>query len=178
MKKILPFFCLLLFGASIVQVITQGSETSASFQTKKIEHKTFISTKLKSLKVETITGEAINFDSETPIILNFWASWCRPCISEFKSLNKLIGEYGEKIKVIGINNDEENPLKTIKKIENKYGLKFPSMADPKSSIASELNIQHIPSTIVIHKGKARFVHEGEFDFTSTSFKKTIDQFIK
>lgn len=56
-----------------------------------------------------------NFESEVtksdiPVVLDFWAPWCGPCRSITPILEKLSGEYGEKVKVGKINIDQQPDL--------------------------------------------------------------------
>ena len=113
------------------------------------------------------------------VILNFWASWCQPCVAEFKSLNKFIKESATgKIQILGINNDEENALKIIKKTEDKYQLKFESVVDENNEITSQFEITAIPATIVYVKGKVVFFQNKEVDFQSRQFQEKIKDYLK
>lgn len=113
------------------------------------------------------------------IILNFWASWCTPCIAEFKSLNKLIKTIGEKnILVLGINNDDENAAKKIKKIEKKYKLKFESVMDEEVSFADKFMVSKVPTTIIyINKKLYKLIPE-KFDFSNSKFIKELKEKLK
>ena len=64
------------------------------------------------------------------IVLNFWASWCAPCLKELQSLVILKKRFREKdLLVIGINADEENQLEKKLKIQDEFDINFPIVAD-------------------------------------------------
>ena len=46
-----------------------------------------------------------------PILINFWGTWCSPCIPEMTNLSKIQKSFGEKIQIIAVSNDSEDKLK-------------------------------------------------------------------
>lgn len=173
-KKIFPIMAIFTFFITVLvlQMTLSGNYSSAQ-KTSITEEKTKAYEDIfDELKLETTKGskfELKELDQEI-VILNFWASWCQPCVSEFKALNDLIGMFPEnKLIVIGINNDDENASKAIKKIEKKYELKFESVKDEDSDIAGKYRINNIPASIVYHKGKIIHFVNKEYDFTNSEF---------
>ncbi len=138
-------------------------------------------TNFQGLKFTTTKGTVVDLKSEKEsiIILNFWASWCLPCLKEFPSLVKLQAKFkGRGVKVIGINGDEEDPLENIKKIENKYALNFESVADADSSISNQFLINTYPVSIVFHKGRVIYVNKKIHDFMAPEFISLIEDTLK
>jgi cytochrome c biogenesis protein CcmG/thiol:disulfide interchange protein DsbE len=98
------------------------------------------------------------------VLLNFWATWCAPCISEIPRFAKWQQQYGAQgLQVIGISmDDEEQPVRAA---YQKYGLNYPvAMGDEQlGSIYGD--ILGLPVTFLIDKsGKIRFRHQGAVDF--------------
>lgn len=173
-KKIFPIFAIFVFFLTVLvgQMTLSGGYTSAQ-KTSLSEEKTKAYEEIfNSLEVETTKGSKFKLKDldQDIVILNFWASWCRPCVSEFKALNGLVETMpADKLLVIGINNDDEEPLKNIKKIEKKYDLKFESVMDEASDIAGKYRINNIPASVVYFKGKVIHFVNKEFDFTNSEF---------
>lgn len=166
----------------IVQMTINGSMTSASNVVVGEDKLKAYEKIFTELKLETTKGSKFKLKElkQELVILNFWASWCRPCVSEFKGLNKLIDKFPkEKLLVIGINNDDENPEKAIKKTEEEYKLKFESIKDTDSDLAGKFRINSIPASIVYYKGKVIHYVNKEFDFNNPDFldllKTKLDQ---
>ncbi|MCT4642430.1 MAG: TlpA family protein disulfide reductase [Bacteriovoracaceae bacterium] len=131
---------------------------------------------LSVLKVKTTKGNSINFAKikEPIIILNFWASWCRPCVSEFASLKKFIKKVGRKnVFVLGINNDDEKPYKNVKKIEKKYELPFESVLDETTNLTDKFRVSRVPTSIVFYNRKVIEHITEEYDFMNKSLMRRI-----
>jgi len=97
------------------------------------------------------------------VVINFWATWCAPCLAELPRFVKWQREYSRRgLRVIGISmDDKESPVRAA---YQKYGLNYPVvMGDEK---LGELygGILGLPVTFLIDKsGKIRFEHEGVAD---------------
>lgn len=93
-----------------------------------------------------------------PILLNFWASWCGPCLQEFPHIMKLIKNNKELI-FVAISNDQH--LSDIKKFINKFKKEYSDVLstkqvifawDSKREIASDkFNVIKLPETFIINK---------------------------
>lgn len=182
MKKIYPSIAIVLvFGLLMVlQMVVHGQKLTANKIENSVERFSVFENEFSKLKLKTTKGtNFVGSSVKSPIvILNFWASWCAPCIKEFGSLNKLIEKYPKKIKVIGINNDDESPKKNIKKMEKKYSLLFESIEDANGSVASAFNIKKIPAALVYYKGKVIHFSNEEFDFMDKKFLAKIESKLK
>jgi thiol-disulfide isomerase/thioredoxin len=178
MKKIIISIglCLGFSALMVLQMLVHGQKLTADKIKTNVEKYSVYESKFATMKVETVNKEKIVLKEikEEIVILNFWASWCTPCVAEFKSLNKLIEKFGPKIKVIGINNDTEDGQKEVIKMEKKYALKFPSVVDEEGDIASSFNITRVPATVVYHKGKVIHFSNKEFDFVNDKFTRLLE----
>ncbi len=56
--------------------------------------------------------EAEVLNSETPVLVDFWATWCRPCINIGPHIEALANEYSGKVKVFKVDVDSEGELAT------------------------------------------------------------------
>jgi cytochrome c biogenesis protein CcmG, thiol:disulfide interchange protein DsbE len=108
------------------------------------------------------------------VVLNFWATWCQPCIDEAPSLNALqrrIAPRGGT--VLGINLDEdqsayESFLKT-------YQIGFPNYRDPSKRIALDYGTTMYPETYIIdRKGRLDRKIIGPQDWTSPELTAYLD----
>ena len=83
------------------------------------------------------------------VLLNFWASWCPPCIEEMPSMQALyerLGGAGFEIVAVNL---QEDP-KTVQSFMDKNGYDFPVLLDRSGSIAREYGVRGIPTSYVVH----------------------------
>jgi peroxiredoxin len=82
------------------------------------------------------------------ILLNFWATWCLPCLKEMPDFEKAYQQMGqEKLIVLAVGMGEDT--KKISKFAEKYGFTFPMVADPKLEITNLYGVKNIPVTYLI-----------------------------
>lgn len=89
-------------------------------------------------------------------VINFWASWCPPCVEEIPSLNRLRNKMqGKNFELISINYAESK--EHIKAFMNKVAVDFPVLIDPQGKLAGQWQVVAFPSTFVIGPdGKIHF----------------------
>ena len=61
-------------------------------------------------KVTTATFEAEVLKNSGPVLVDFWAEWCGPCRAVGPILEEISNEYGEKLKIVKLNTDEESAI--------------------------------------------------------------------
>jgi cytochrome c biogenesis protein CcmG, thiol:disulfide interchange protein DsbE len=84
------------------------------------------------------------------LVLNFWASWCPPCIAELPSLNQFAQQYASQgVVVLGISNDKNENL--YKKFLAQRHVAFDTARDPSADISTSYGTFLIPETYIIDK---------------------------
>jgi peroxiredoxin len=130
---------------------------------------------------KTTTSETISLsDYKGKVtVLDFWASWCKPCKEEFPFLIELYEQYSEKdFSVLTVNLDTEfdNFKKFIKKLNKDVPFKI--ILDPDSKIPTLYNIESIPSVFILDKkGVIRYIHIGFTSSEKDNFKKEIESLL-
>ena len=112
------------------------------------------------------------------VFINFWATWCPPCIAEMPSINKLQEKFKDNEDFIVLMVDADNQLdKSIKFMSKRnYNLK---VFTPASQIPTELLGNALPTTVILDKkGKTVFKHEGGADYTNQEFIKFVEILLK
>jgi len=84
------------------------------------------------------------------LVLNFWASWCKPCVDEMPSLNRFAAEMKDKgVTVLGISVDHDE--EKYKKFLKAANISFPVYRDAKADIPSSYGTYKYPETYIIDK---------------------------
>lgn len=105
------------------------------------------------------------------IFLNFWATWCAPCIAEMPSIAKLHKDLGDEVAFVILSVDED--FETAKAFNNRKKYDFP-IYSPLNEVPSVYNSTSIPTTYIIDaKGNLVMTHEGMADYNSEKFKKFL-----
>jgi len=108
------------------------------------------------------------------VFINFWASWCPPCIAEMPDIEKLYQRYkeDERIQFMMINLDNDPAKRDAFIARKNFDLPFFSV---QSRIPNELSSQAIPATFVINKrGEVILRKEGMASYTGKSFTAWLD----
>jgi cytochrome c biogenesis protein CcmG/thiol:disulfide interchange protein DsbE len=89
------------------------------------------------------------------LVLNFWASWCAPCVQEAPSLQAFQRQLGEDgVVVLGVSIDTNE--KRYKQFLQRFRLSFPTARDPEANLSSSYGTFQIPETYLIDRtGKVR-----------------------
>ena len=85
-----------------------------------------------------------------PVLLNFWASWCRPCRTEMPYIQQIYEEWSDKGLVMLTINIGETPSE-VKKFIGNYEFSLPVLLDTKQDVGQKYNITGIPITFFIDK---------------------------
>lgn len=116
----------------------------------------------------TVSLAAIN---DKPIFLNFWATWCPPCIGELPGIADLYADYKDKIHFVLVSNEHPDKIYSFAGKHGYENLPFYIHTNTPSDFASE----SIPATFLISKdGKVVISKKGAARWNSDKMKKIID----
>ncbi len=84
------------------------------------------------------------------VVLNFWATWCAPCVREMPSLDRLQATVsGEGIEVLTLSEDRGG-APVIKRFYKKHGIRnLPVLVDKRGEVLRKLRVRGLPTTLLI-----------------------------
>lgn len=111
------------------------------------------------------------------VILNFWATWCSPCASEFPALNSVYNKYKNDIEVIALSIDSNDNNQIINTYKNSKNLDF-FMANDNLGLGASLGGNaSVPTTVIIDRyGVVAFHHVGTIP-SSLEWEARFKQFL-
>jgi thiol-disulfide isomerase/thioredoxin len=100
------------------------------------------------------------------VLVNFWATWCPPCREEIPELIELKKEYGDRLDIIGISEDDDPPAKVLKFARQK-GMTYPIVMATQELIDAYGGVPALPTSFLINtEGKVVQKHSGLYPIES------------
>jgi cytochrome c biogenesis protein CcmG/thiol:disulfide interchange protein DsbE len=125
------------------------------------------------LELTTLEGEPWDLSRlrGKVVVVNFWASWCGPCVDELPVLAGLAGRDG--VAVVGVNYKE--PLDTIERFTQSHALPYTVLRDRTGEAFKRWTPGVMPTTIIVDRlGRARWRTVGEIPPDDTRLRAAID----
>ncbi|AIQ13546.1 redoxin domain-containing protein [Paenibacillus durus] len=121
-----------------------------------------------SFKLLGLDGKTHTLDEYKgkPIVLNFWGSWCAPCVKEMPALQAQWEKWETLgVVVVGINVGEDQM--TVQNFVNGTGVNFPILMDQSREAVRSYGISPLPTTFFINaKGKIDTIHIGQLELST------------
>lgn len=108
------------------------------------------------------TGEQVRLSDYRgkAVMINFWASWCTPCVREMPLVHQIAQDYQNDVETLFVNVGESKG--TIREFMDKQAFDFPVIIDVTGNISGMYRITGLPATMVIDRdGEFRHILLGE-----------------
>lgn len=95
-----------------------------------------------------------------PMVINFWASWCAPCLAEAPELQAASEEFGNDVLFVGVNTQDGNQ-ENMQAFLDRFNLTFPNGRDEQSRVSVNYGIFGLPETFFVRAdGTLNYKHAG------------------
>lgn len=160
MKKktiiILAAFLILMVGATILYDNLSGDYDPSQLKEQDHEQKdeqTEEKLPMVDFTVYDADGNEVNlFDyAGKPIVVNFWASWCNPCLGELPAFEKAYEKYNGQVNFLMVNltDGQRDTVEKVSDFVSKKEFKFPVFYDTDMNAAATYGVSSIPATLFI-----------------------------
>lgn len=135
--------------------------------------------KAQNIQVENLKGEKVLFSEiikgDMPVVVSFWATWCKPCMMEMEAFKEIQDEWDGKVRIVSISIDDSRSKSKVPSLVKGRSLPFEIFLDPNKSLYNSLNTFGVPYTFIFHKGKQVYSHSG---YTPGDEEGVIEQALK
>ena len=157
---------------------TESGKFSLADRTGEMEKFFFHSEPISIDKLPVLQFDNTEFDlmkqGYNLVLVNFWATWCKPCVEEMPSLDKLQSLFDpQELKIITVATGRNNKKTIAKFFSNQMIVNLENFRDPKGFLATKLGIFGLPASIIISSdgneigrliGPIDWVEEGVVEF--------------
>lgn len=171
------FILLMFFNPNIKASLIQGLMKVGLFQPDVPEKPKGDLTPLKHVSLSNVDGKTINVSDQKGkvVFMNFWATWCPPCIAEMPSINSLYLKYKDNENVVFFMIDVDGKIHAatafIKKGEFNLPVYIPTSEIPEAYFSGSL-----PTTVILDKlGNIAFRHVGVADYSNMKVSALINK---
>jgi thiol-disulfide isomerase/thioredoxin len=113
-------------------------------------------------------------------LIDFWATWCKPCTKAIPELNKIYEMYRDKgVEIIGINGDGPRSVSKVAPVSKALKIKYPVLIDLNASVKADLNVIVFPTLLIVNtEGNVVWVHEGFVTGDTEVIIAEIEKYLK
>jgi peroxiredoxin len=140
---------------------TTGSATTAAAQDEDVAE---VGQPAPDITYQTFDGETASLSDYTgrPLVVNFWASWCAPCITEMPAFEQVHQQMGDEVAFLGL--DVQDTLEDGQQFADRTGVTWDLGRDPDGTLVRQLGGIGMPTTVLIDAdGVVQEINTGELD---------------
>ncbi len=136
---------------------------------------TLPSVELKDVDGKTVKTEHLT-DAGKPVIIAFFATWCKPCLRELEVINDLYDDWQEEtgVTMYVVSIDQGQDIKKVKPLVDGNGWEYRVLLDPNGEFKRAMNVQNVPHLFVIDSnGKTVYNHTGYTEGSEKEIRKLL-----
>ena len=122
---------------------------------------------LPAVTLQDMNGKSVNVASLAqngkPVVISFFATWCKPCMRELKAIDELYADWQDEtgVTVYLVSIDQGQDIQKVKPLVDGNGWEFPVLLDPNGTLKRAMNVQNVPHLFVVNsKGEIVYNHVG------------------
>ncbi len=110
--------------------------------------------------------------SGKPVVMNFFAAWCAPCVKELPAFQTVAQETEGEVAFVGINHQDSR--RAAQELLVETGVEFPAGYDPDGNVARAYGLRGMPTTVFISAG-GRILERRNGEMSGGELRSAIDR---
>lgn len=117
------------------------------------------SVEIKDIEQKNFNTSSISNEGK-PIIISFWATWCKPCIQELNAIAEVYEDWQNEtgVKLIAVSIDNARSMGSVAPKVNSFGWEYDVLLDPNGDFKRAMNVINVPHVFLID-GEGKVVHQ-------------------
>ena len=135
---------------------------------------------LKHLDGRTVTTDTLSNNGK-PFIIDFFATWCKPCIRELDAIAEVYEDWQQEtgVKLITVSIDQGQNINKVKPLVDNHGWEYEVLLDANGDFKRALGIQMIPYVLIVDgNGNIVYKHNGYTDGAEEELINKVRALIK
>ena len=141
--------------------------------------------KLPNIEVKTLKGDAFNIseldNDGNPIVISFWATWCKPCKKELNNISEVYEDWQEEtgVKLVAVSIDDTRSMSKVAPYINASDWEYEVYLDPNADFKRVMGVSTVPHTFLINgKGEIVWHHRGYIEGDEDKLYDKILELVK
>ncbi|MBR6843770.1 MAG: TlpA family protein disulfide reductase [Bacteroidales bacterium] len=135
---------------------------------------------LPQVTLKTMDGKAVRVDTLSnggkPFIIDFFATWCKPCNRELDAISEVYADWQEEtgVKIFAVSIDQGQNINKVKPLVDNHGWEYDVLLDPNGDLKRAFGIQMIPYVLIVDgQGNIVYRHAGYTDGEETELIEKV-----
>ena len=140
---------------------------------------------LPQVTLKTMDGKAVRVDTLSnggkPFIIDFFATWCKPCNRELDAISEVYADWQEEtgVKIFAVSIDQAQNIHKVKPLVDNHGWEYDVLLDPNSDLRRAFGIQNIPYVLLVDgQGNIVYRHMGYTDGEETELIEKVRETVR